>query len=309
MSAEDAPYVELHAHSAFSFLDGASTPTELAAAAAGLAALTDLVGSTELSVGRDPEELRALLARYFDAARAVLEEHGGTVEKFIGDAVLAVFGAPVAHGDDPDRAIAAALALVERVAALGEGLELRVGVNTGDVLFTGSESDLSVAGEAVNVAARLEQAAAPGEVLVGERTARAARLARLAPAPPVEAKGIAAPVATWRALAGEGARSAFATRLMGRDDDLELLELVYRRAVRERLPQLVTIMGDAGIGKTRLATELLDRPALPPRPSRSAGGAQPAVRRRHRVLGAGRDPAKRGGRRRARARRRRCGPG
>ena len=218
----------------------------------------DLVGSTALSVGRDPEELRALLGRYFEAARAVLEEHGGTVEKFIGDAVLAVFGAPVAHGDDPDRAISAALALVERVDALGEGLAVRVGVNTGDVLFAGPGSDLSVAGEAVNVAARLEQAAAPGEVLVGERTVRAARLARLVPGPAIDAKGIPEPVATWRAQAVERARAPSATRMVGRDDDLELLELVYRRAVRERVPQLVTIMGDAGIGKTRLASELLD---------------------------------------------------
>ena len=235
----------------------------------------DLVGSTGLSVGRDPEELRALLARYFDAARAVLEEHGGTVEKFIGDAVLAVFGAPVAHGDDPDRAIAAALALVERVDALGAGLQVRVGVNTGDVLFTGAESDLSVAGEAVNVAARLEQAAAPGEVLVGERTARASRLARLAPGAPIEAKGIPGPVAAWRALAGEEARSALATRLVGRDDDLELLELVYRRAVRERLPQLVTIVGDAGIGKSRLAAELLDDLRAHPEPPGVLVGRNP----------------------------------
>jgi class 3 adenylate cyclase len=216
----------------------------------------DLVGSTELATDLDPEELRGRLTPFFDVARTTLEEHGGTIEKYIGDAVLAVFGVPRAHGDDPDRAVAAALALIERVRAVDAELGVRVGVEAGEVLVADPEGDLSVTGQAVNAAARLQQAADPGQVLVGERAARACRRARLDRGPAIEAKGIATELPTHVASGAAEEAAEPATRLVGREEDLELLELVYRRAVRERVPQLVTVTGEAGIGKSRLAAEL-----------------------------------------------------
>ncbi len=148
----------------------------------------DLVGSTELATELDPEDLRGRLEPFFDAARGALEQHGGTVEKYIGDAVMAVFGAPVAHGDDPDRAIAAALSVIDEVSAIDGSLSVRVGIETGEVLAVPESGDLRVTGEAVNAAARLQQAASPGEVLVGERTARACRRAQLERNGAVDAK-------------------------------------------------------------------------------------------------------------------------
>ena len=160
----------------------------------------DLVGSTELASSLDPEELRRRLTPFFEVARSALEEHGGTVEKYVGDAVMAVFGVPQAHGDDPDRAVAAALDLSHRVSSLQSGLSVRVGVETGEVLSTQQRGDLSVTGEAVNAAARLQQGAQPGEVLVGERAVRACRAARVEEREPIEAKGFPAPLPTWRAV-------------------------------------------------------------------------------------------------------------
>jgi class 3 adenylate cyclase len=122
----------------------------------------DLVGSTRLATELDPEDLRGRLEPFFEAARHALEQHGGTVEKYIGDAVMAVFGAPVAHGDDPDRAVAAGLAVAERVSELDGELTVRVGIETGEVLSVQAAGDLRVTGEAVNAAARLQQAAEPG---------------------------------------------------------------------------------------------------------------------------------------------------
>jgi class 3 adenylate cyclase len=217
----------------------------------------DLVGSTELAASLDPEELRGRLGPFFEIARTTLEEHGGTVEKFVGDAVLAVFGVPRTHGDDPDRAVAAALALVERIAESGDGLAVRIGVETGEVLALESGGDLSVTGEAVNAAARLQGAAAENEVLIGERTARSCREARLEPRGEIEVKGFPGPLSVWHAVAIGEAGYRRETPFIGRQDDVDLLKLVYRRAVRERLPELVTITGDAGIGKTRLASELI----------------------------------------------------
>src|SRR6266480_2833860 len=161
----------------------------------------DLVGSTELASRLDPEELRRRLAAFFEVARTTLAEHGGTVEKYVGDAVMAAFGVPVAHSDDPDRAIAASLALIDRVATLDDMLAVRIGVETGEVLAAPGENDLSVTGEAVNAAARLQQAAAPGQVLVGQRSARSSRRSRLEPARLADAKGFAAPLAAARAIA------------------------------------------------------------------------------------------------------------
>ena len=235
----------------------------------------DLVGSTEMAAGLDPEDVRGRLEPFFEVARETLQEHGGTLEKYIGDAVLAVFGVPVAHGDDPDRAVSAALALLERVEALDPGLALRVGVETGEILASDRDGDLSVTGEAVNAAARLQQAAPPGEVLVGERTARACRRVLLEPGPTVEAKGLDRPLTSLRAAGVNGRPAAAATPLIGRRDDLELLRLIYRRAARERVPELVTIIGEAGIGKTRLASELTAGLAEEPEPPRVLVGRNP----------------------------------
>jgi class 3 adenylate cyclase/tetratricopeptide (TPR) repeat protein len=219
----------------------------------------DLVGSTELASDLDPEELRGRLAPFFAVARSTLEEHGGTVEKYVGDAVLAVFGVPRVHTDDPDRAVAAALALTERVASMDQGLAVRVGIEQGEVLALDRGDDLSVTGEAVNAAARLQQAAAPGEVLVGERAAWACRASEVHQADPVEAKGFPEPLRAWRAASAGTERIGTSVPFVGRDDDMALLELVYRRAARDRVPELVTITGDAGVGKTRLASELTER--------------------------------------------------
>jgi class 3 adenylate cyclase len=219
----------------------------------------DLVGSTQLASDLDPEELRGRLAPFFQVARSALEEHGGTVEKYVGDAVMAIFGVPVTHGDDPDRAVAAALALTERVRAMDQGLDVRIGIETGEVLALERAGDLSVTGEAVNASARLQQAAEPGEVLIGERAARACRASELSEVDPVEAKGFPEPLRAWRAHCATGERSGSGTPFVGRDDDIALLEIVYRRSARDRVPELVTITGDAGVGKTRLASEFTER--------------------------------------------------
>jgi class 3 adenylate cyclase/tetratricopeptide (TPR) repeat protein len=218
----------------------------------------DLVGSTELATGLDPEDLRSRLEPFFDAARAALEQHGGTVEKYIGDAVMAVFGAPVAHGDDPDRAIAAGLTVIDQVSAIDGNLAVRVGIETGEVLALPESGDLRVTGEAVNAAARLQQAASPGEVLVGERTARAARRAQLERNGSVDAKGIDTPLTAFRAVAVCDDDEVSEVPLIGREDDLAMLRLIAKRAAREQVPQLVTVIGEAGIGKTRLAGELFE---------------------------------------------------
>jgi class 3 adenylate cyclase/tetratricopeptide (TPR) repeat protein len=216
----------------------------------------DLVGSTELASELDPEDLRGRLEPFFDAARGALEQHGGTVEKYIGDAVMAVFGAPVAHGDDPDRAIAAALSVLDRVSAIDANLSVRVGIETGEVLAVPESGDLRVTGEAVNAAARLQQAASPGEVLVGERTARACRRAQLERDGQVDAKGMDQPLPAFRAVAVCEEDELSEVPLVGREDDLDMLRLIARRAAREQVPQLVTVIGEAGIGKTRLSAEL-----------------------------------------------------
>jgi class 3 adenylate cyclase len=216
----------------------------------------DLVGSTELAAGRDPEDLRRRLAPFFDLARSTLTHHGGTIEKYIGDAVMAVFGVPVAHGDDPDRAVAAGLELSARIATAGDGLAVRIGIETGEVLALDGGGDLSVTGDAVNAAARLQSAASPGEVLVGERAARSSRAVQLEPHDAIDAKGFPTPLAAFRALAVASEAPLSASPFVGREDDLELLRIAYRRAVRQRTPELVTVTGEAGIGKTRLANEL-----------------------------------------------------
>lgn len=235
----------------------------------------DLAGSTRLAAGEDPEDIRRRLEPFFEVARDTLTEHGGTLEKYIGDAVLAVFGVPVAHGDDPDRAVGAALEMIERLGALDPDLAVRVGVETGEVLAGSRGGDFSVTGEAVNAAARLQAAALPGAVLVGERAALSCRSVEFEPVAPVEAKGFDAPLAARRARRAGAPEPAAATPLIGREDDLALLRLVYRRAAREHAPELVTIIGEAGIGKTRLARELADELVAAPEPPRVLVGHNP----------------------------------
>src|SRR4051794_4038818 len=235
----------------------------------------DLVGSTRLATQLDPEDLRGRLEPFFEAARGALEQHGGTVEKYIGDAVMAVFGAPVAHGDDPDRAGAAGLEVARRVGELDEELAVRVGIETGEVLSIPEAGNLRVTGEAVIAAARLQQAAQPGEVLVGERAARACRRARLEGNGAVEAKGIEEALGAYRAIAVEPETELSGIPLIGRDDDMEMLRLIARRAARERLPQLVTVIGEAGIGKTRLGAELFRELRSDPGPWRTMVGRSP----------------------------------
>ena len=168
----------------------------------------DLVGWTTITEGRDPEEARELLTRYFDVARDVIERYGGTVEKFIGDAVMAVWGAPTAHEDDAERAVRAALDLLEAIPRIAPGLDARAGVLTGEAAVTlGARNQGMVAGDLVNTASRLQSAAPPGTVLVGEATQRAAHAAIVfEPAGEQLLKGKVAPVAAWRAVRVIGER-------------------------------------------------------------------------------------------------------
>src|SRR5688500_13880360 len=221
---------------------------------------SDLLASTELGAARDPEETRALLDRFYDAMAAEIERAGGTVEKFVGDAVMAVFGAPKAHEDHAERALHAALSMQRRLEEVfGETLALRIGVNTGEVVVGRAREGTSfVTGDAVNVGARLEQAASAGEVLAGERTVAAARGAFDFGDPRVvEAKGKPEGVAcrpVLRALTLMRPRgvSGLGRVFVGRDSELDLLRATYRRAVAQQEPHLVTIVGEPGVGKTRL---------------------------------------------------------
>ena len=230
----------------------------------------DLVGFTSGAERLDPEDVRATLGPYATRLRDVLESFGGTVEKFVGDAVMALFGAPAAREDDPERAVRAALAIREAVADLNESglpieLRIRIGVNTGEALVTLGARPAAgqgmAAGDVVNTAARLEQAAAVNGILVGETTYRATRHAiAYAAAEPVTAKGKASPVAAWEAMAtlAAGADVVEVTRapLIGRDDELEILRGAFARTRHESAPQLVTLVGVPGIGKSRLVAEL-----------------------------------------------------
>src|SRR6185437_16180041 len=227
---------------------------------------TDLVGSTARAEGLDPEDVRATLSSYYAQLRAELERHGGTVEKFIGDAVMAVFGAPVAHEDDPERAVRAALAIREWATDQGEEIQVRVAVNTGEALVTldarPSEGDAMVAGDVVNAAARLQSAAPLNGVLVGAQTHRAtADVFDYREVEPFVVKGKREPVLAWEAVQ---ARARFGvdltrratTRLVGRTRELDFLVSALARVREERSAQLVTLVGVPGIGKSRLVFEL-----------------------------------------------------
>ncbi len=223
----------------------------------------DLVGFTTLAEGRDAEDTRELLTRYFDLSRDVIERYGGTVEKFIGDAVMAVWGAPVAREDDAERSVRAALDLVDAVRSLGAGISARAGVLTGEAAVTlGATNQGMVAGDLVNTASRLQSAAAPGTVLVGEATERAASGAiAFEPAGEQALKGKASPIPAWRALrvvaerGGKGRSDTLEAPFVGRDDELRLLKDLFHATSRERRARLVSIIGPAGIGKSRLAWE------------------------------------------------------
>jgi class 3 adenylate cyclase/tetratricopeptide (TPR) repeat protein len=224
----------------------------------------DLVGFTAQAEQLDPEDVRGMLSPYHAHVRADLERHGGTVEKFIGDAVVAVFGAPVAHEDDPERAVRAALAIRDWIAEQPE-LQVRIAVNTGEALVnvgaSPAEGEAMVAGDVINTAARMQAAAPVDGVLVGETTYRATRDAiSYRDVPSIEVKGKAEPVRVWEAAEpvsryGLDVSELSATPLVGRDRELELLGSILGR-VRERSAQLVTLVGVPGIGKSRLVGEL-----------------------------------------------------
>jgi class 3 adenylate cyclase/tetratricopeptide (TPR) repeat protein len=225
----------------------------------------DLVGSTALAEQSDPEDVRAMLAAHHARVRAELERYGGTVEKFIGDAVVAVFGAPVVHEDDPERAVRAALAI--RDGAREADVELRVAVNTGEALVSldarPTEGEGMVAGDVVNTAARIQSAAPVNGVLVGETTFRAtAHMIEYRKGEPIAAKGKARPVAVWEAIAprarfGSDVEQAPLGALVGREREVDQLRDALTRVRQEHEPQLVTLVGVPGIGKSRLVVELL----------------------------------------------------
>jgi class 3 adenylate cyclase len=223
----------------------------------------DVTGSTAMGETLDPEDVRALMGRYYQHARRVITDHGGTLEKFIGDAVMAIFGLPQAHGNDPERALAAALALRAALAddALLVGrLLLRIGVNTGEVVATrdASAGDFLVTGDVVNVAARLQQAATPGEILVGERTQTAGAAAFSFGEPrSIEVKGKSQPLTVIPLAGARPTRVLSRPPLVGRRRELAQLDLLCDAALEERHPQLVSIVAPAGTGKTRLLEEFL----------------------------------------------------
>jgi class 3 adenylate cyclase len=231
----------------------------------------DLVGFTARAERLDPEDVRAILTPYFARVRREIESFGGTVEKFIGDAVMAVFGAPVVHGDDPERAVRAALAMCSAVEELNRDdpeleLKIRIAVNTGEALVSLAASVTQgegvVAGDVVNTASRLQEAAPVNGILVGEETYRATRsVIRYEDAEPVVAKGKQEPVRVWRALAasaGPGERAAGRVPMVGRVSELAALQRIWDNVLAEQRPQLVTLFGPAGIGKTRLASEFAE---------------------------------------------------
>src|ERR671936_944278 len=233
---------------------------------------SDITGSTLLGERLDPETVRRVISRYFDEMEAVLERHGGTVEKFIGDAVMAVFGIPQLHEDDALRAVRAAVGMRERLAVLNEelarehgvGLSIRTGVNTGEVVAgEASAGQKLVTGDAVNIAARLEQAAQPDEILIGPDTRGLVREAvRAETLEALPLKGKTEPVSAWRlveVLHDVPAAARLDAPFVGRADELAELERALERAVDEQTCQLRTVVGPPGIGKSRLVREFVEQ--------------------------------------------------
>jgi predicted ATPase/class 3 adenylate cyclase len=264
----------------------------------------DLASSTALAEDLDPEDARALLAEFFGIMAREIHRHGGTVEKYIGDAVMAVFGLPVAHEDDPVRAVRAALGMQAALRQFNEErraadpaaveLQMRIGINTGEVAAAGAASegrDFLVTGDAVNVAARLQQLASPGTILVGSRTWRATQGAvQYRDLPPAIVRNRARPVKIWEALAMTDQSAVPTPRprgvaglkapMVGRDVEMELMHAVSSRVLHENSPHLVTIFGLPGIGKTRLAREFLRQPAgAPATPVAATSGKRRTARR------------------------------
>ena len=222
----------------------------------------DVVGSTALGEHADAENVRAVMGRYFEVARGAIEAHGGTVEKFIGDAVMAVFGIPQLHEDDPIRAIRAALAIqveldrLSRAAASpGTDVQARIGITTGEVVAGTSDSQTLVTGDAVNTAARIEQAASPGTVLIGALTERLVRgKVQTTALDPVEARGKAEPVTVYRVdgLVEHASPPVDAGRIVGRDAELGLVMSAVERAIDARGVELITVVAHPGVGKSTL---------------------------------------------------------
>lgn len=232
----------------------------------------DVSGSTAIGERFDPESVRSVMARYFSAARVALERHGGTVEKFIGDAVVAVFGIPILHEDDAIRAVRAAAEMRDALSHMnqelesewGIGIAVRTGVNTGEVVAGDAATGGTLAtGDAMNVAARFEQAAAPGEILIGERTYELVKdCASLEPVEPLTLKGKSDPVPAYRLLhvLPEARTHAvrFSAPMLGRDQELALLMQMFSDSVQSSTCRLVTVLGSAGVGKSRLVEETLE---------------------------------------------------
>ncbi|MDQ3940380.1 MAG: AAA family ATPase, partial [Actinomycetota bacterium] len=230
----------------------------------------DLTGSTALGEKMDPESLRRVIARYFDEMRGALERHGGTIEKFIGDAVMAVFGIPVLHEDDALRGVRAAADMKKAMARMNEdlerdhgvGLKVRIGVNTGEVIAGDhSQGQAFATGDTVNVAARFEQAAPPGEALIGEDTYELVRdWVDVEAVEPLELKGKSERIPAFRLVAVRDAPDrGLATPFVGRDRELDLLVGGFERAVTDRTCHLMTVLGPAGVGKSRITDELIER--------------------------------------------------
>jgi class 3 adenylate cyclase/tetratricopeptide (TPR) repeat protein len=225
----------------------------------------DLVGFTPFAAERDAEDVRETLSRYFDLASDVITRYGGTVEKFIGDAVMAVWGAPTTHEDDAERAVRAALELVDAVRTLGPTIQARAGVLTGEAAVTlGAINQGMVAGDLVNTAARLQSVAQPGTVLVGDATHRAtAASIAYEPAGEQTLKGKSTPVPAFRALrivaevGGRNRAQGLEAPFVGRDDEMRQLKDLYHASARDRRVRLVSVVGPAGIGKSRLAWEFV----------------------------------------------------
>jgi len=218
----------------------------------------DLVGSTQLVASADPEVARSRLSHFFDHVSHCITAHGGIVEKFAGDAVMAAFGVPVAHEDDPERAVRAALAIVEAVRELE--LEVRIGVESGEIVSDETETTFAT-GLAINAAARLQQAAQPGEVLLGPGVERLTRdTVVTTPLGAQRAKGFPEGVEAWRVVSVSdevGRRLVVSVPFVGREEELELLHNTFARSVRDRRAHLVTVYGAAGVGKSRLAREFV----------------------------------------------------
>jgi class 3 adenylate cyclase/tetratricopeptide (TPR) repeat protein len=255
------------------------TPTTAEARKVVTVLFSDVTGSTVLGEALDPESLRQLMGRYFKEMNAVVQRHGGTTEKFIGDAIMAVFGIPRLHEDDALRAVRAAVEMREALHQLNDEFErawgtrilVRIGVNTGEVIAGDSSmGEAFVVGDAVNVAARLEQAAEPGHILIGDATYQLVRNAAIVEeVPPLSVKGKSDRLTVWRlrdvAPAAPGWARRLDSPLVGRVEELASLQEVSRQTVRERTCALVTVAGAAGVGKSRVTSEFLSSLGSGPR--------------------------------------------